>query len=193
MESFSSTATWMILLRVAARSSRVPVQPRMSTAMPMAIVLCLGGREISGQAQGRQDQGERNANQPGKGLDLRCLPFRLVMRWQLNLVADFNGKTPPRSQTDSSRARARPQRVPCLESERTDAAGQGHVRPCIWSMKRPSWGEAAQKYMGLLVPCTTRGLGRPLVPQHAGESHPQGSPGPPPLCTPDWGREGTEK
>lgn len=44
MESFSSTATWMILLRVAARSSRVPVQPRMSTAMPMAIVLCLGGR-----------------------------------------------------------------------------------------------------------------------------------------------------
>lgn len=44
MESFSSTATWMILLRVAARSSKEPVQPRMSTAMPMAIVLCLRGR-----------------------------------------------------------------------------------------------------------------------------------------------------
>ena len=44
MESFSSTATWMILLRVAALSSRLPVQPRMSTAMPMAIVLCLKGR-----------------------------------------------------------------------------------------------------------------------------------------------------
>lgn len=44
MESFSSTATWMILLRVAARSSKVPVQPRMYTAMPMAIVLCLKAR-----------------------------------------------------------------------------------------------------------------------------------------------------
>jgi hypothetical protein len=37
----------MTLLRVAARSSNVPVQPSMSTAMPMAIVLCLRGRKAA--------------------------------------------------------------------------------------------------------------------------------------------------
>lgn len=40
-ESFSSTATWMILFNVAALSSRFPVQPKISTAIPIAMVLCL--------------------------------------------------------------------------------------------------------------------------------------------------------
>ncbi len=41
MESFSSRATKMIRFRVAALSSRLPVHPRISTATPIAIVLCL--------------------------------------------------------------------------------------------------------------------------------------------------------
>ena len=64
MESFSSTATWMILLRVAALSSRLPVQPRMSTAMPMAIVLCLKGRRWV--IRPRANRTRRKWNQTGQ-------------------------------------------------------------------------------------------------------------------------------
>lgn len=67
MESFSSTATWMILLRVAARSSKEPVQPRMSTAMPMAIVLCLGGKRSVVRPRG--DRTRRKGMQPSKKRD----------------------------------------------------------------------------------------------------------------------------
>lgn len=45
--SFSSSATRMMRFKVEARSSTLPVQPRISTATPMAMVWCLGdGREV---------------------------------------------------------------------------------------------------------------------------------------------------
>ena len=43
--------------------------------------------------------------------------------------------------------------------------------------ERALLGEAAQKDMWLLALSTMRGLGRHLVPQHTGESHPQEVPG----------------
>jgi len=67
MVSFSSIATWMILLRVPARFSNVPVQPRMSTAMPMAMVLCLGRRRPR-VGLGSTRGGEDGLNYPEGGL-----------------------------------------------------------------------------------------------------------------------------
>lgn len=193
MESFSSTATWMILLRVAALSSKVPVQPRMSTAMPMAIVLCLRGRKTA--VRPRANRTKRKRNQMGQGKDwlstVCC--YRPEMYWQLSRFGCWFQQRDRPHQVDCSRAPGRPQWVSYGESKRTDAPAQGcsALEQGMW--RGPSWGEAAQKCKWLLVPSTMTGLRRCQVPQHTGESLPQGSPGPPPLSPLDWRMQGTEK
>lgn len=50
--SFSSNATRMMRFKVDARSSTLPVQPRISTATPIAMVWCLGdGGQVDNQQQ----------------------------------------------------------------------------------------------------------------------------------------------
>lgn len=96
MASFSSTATWMILLRVAARSSKVPVQPRMSTAMPMAIVLCLTGKRSV--VRPRANRTRRKWNQTGQEEDWlcpTCCSCRELCWCSDSLVADSHRETTP--------------------------------------------------------------------------------------------------
>ena len=170
MESFSSTATWMILLRVAALSSRLPVQPRMSTAMPMAIVLCLKGRRWA--IRPRANRTRRKWNQTGQGKDWLCTICHCLpeTHWQLTQFGCWLQR-----QTTPIRVTAEgPQWASCGESKRTDTPGHGMFSPGARGMKGPSCAEAAQKCTWLLVPLTMTGPQRCQVPNTL--RNPLGSP-----------------